>query len=348
ASVGGLATDVVAGVNAGAVNVIAHSLGLTDSSALSFTVVHGAPDHVAISGATTDLVSGATRTLTATIQDAANNTVTDSTAPVTFTEPGTDAGSLGLATPSATVAGVATDVVPRVHAGAVNVFAHSLGLTDSDALSFTVVHGAPDHVAISGATTDLVSGATRTLTATIEDAANNTVTDSTAPVTFTEPGTDAGSLGLATPSATVAGVATDVVTGVNAGAVNVFAHSTGLTDSAALSFTVVHGAPDHVAISGATTDLVSGATRTVTATIQDAANNTVTDSTAPVTFTEPGTDAGSRGLAAPTATFAGLATDVVTGVNAGAVNVFAHSLGLTDSSALSFAVVHGAPDHVAI
>ncbi len=59
--------------------------GLTTGTLGAFTVVHGAAAQIALSGALTNLTSGATRVLTATIQDAAGNTVTsDSTTVVAF------------------------------------------------------------------------------------------------------------------------------------------------------------------------------------------------------------------------------------------------------------------------
>ena len=51
----------------------------------AFTVVHGAATQIVLSGATTNLTSGTSRVLTATIQDAAGNTVTsDNTTVVAF------------------------------------------------------------------------------------------------------------------------------------------------------------------------------------------------------------------------------------------------------------------------
>ena len=63
----------------------ATAAGLTTGSLAPFTVVHGAGAQIALSGATTNLMSGATRVLTATIQDAAGNTVSsDNSTVVTF------------------------------------------------------------------------------------------------------------------------------------------------------------------------------------------------------------------------------------------------------------------------
>ena len=63
----------------------ATSAGLTTGTLGAFTVVHGAATRSSLTGATANLTSGATRVLTATIQDAAGNTVTsDNTTVVAF------------------------------------------------------------------------------------------------------------------------------------------------------------------------------------------------------------------------------------------------------------------------
>ena len=88
-----------------------------------------------------------------------------------------------------------------------------------------------------------------------------------------------------TPRTAVNGVATKTVTGQLAGSVTMEATATGLTTGTLGAFTVVHGAATQIALSGATTNLSSGATRVLTATIQDAAGNTVSsDSTTVVAF----------------------------------------------------------------
>ena len=114
------------------------------------------------------------------------------------------------------------------------------------------------------------------LTATIQDAAGNTVaSDNSTSVDFTKQsgvGTVTGT-GTATASS---GVATKTITGALAGSVTMQAAAGGLTTGTLGAFNVVHGAATQIALTGAVTDLTSGATRVLTATIQDAAGNTVT------------------------------------------------------------------------
>ena len=63
----------------------ATSAGLTTGTLGAFNVVHGAAADIVLTGSTANLTSGATRVLTATIKDAAGNTVTsDNTTVVAF------------------------------------------------------------------------------------------------------------------------------------------------------------------------------------------------------------------------------------------------------------------------
>ncbi|MEO6857459.1 MAG: hypothetical protein ABI323_02580, partial [Solirubrobacteraceae bacterium] len=142
--------------------------------------------------------------------------------------------------------------------------------------------GAAAQVFLTSATTNLGSGTTRTLTATIEDANGNTVTsgpDSTDAITFAKTAGTGTITGLSTITAS-GGVAADTITGALAGPISLQASATlsgpGATSSLAQSFSVVAGPATQLALSGSSTNLGAGATRTLTATIQDANGNTVT------------------------------------------------------------------------
>jgi hypothetical protein len=92
-------------------------------------------------------------------------------------------------------------------------------------------------VSLTGSEEDLEVGATRALTATLLNAAGQTVTNSSTNVSFAAiPGTGGSVSGLTNVPAT-RGVATNVVTGATAGAVAVSA-SVGAVASEQLSFTV--------------------------------------------------------------------------------------------------------------
>src|SRR5207245_8181721 len=115
------------------------------------------------------------------------------------------------------------------------------------------------------------------LTATIEDAVANTITSDTRSVTFAQSAGSGSVTGLGSTNA-VAGIATLTVTGNLAGSVTITASATGLVAGTGnpITFSVVAGAAAKLALSGATTDLASDSTRVLTATLQDAARNTVT------------------------------------------------------------------------
>ncbi len=193
-----------------------------------------------------NLTSGATRVITATIEDTNGNTVTnDNSTSVTFSQTagtGTISGAGGAVTASS---GIATKTVTGVLAGTITVGATSSPvLTPVTTASFTVVFGAATQVVVSSAVGNLTSGATRVITATIEDANGNTVTnDNSTAVTFSQTsgtGTISGAGGAVTAAS---GIATKTITGVLAGTITVGATSSPvLTPVTTASFTVVAGA----------------------------------------------------------------------------------------------------------
>ena len=130
-------------------------------------------------------------------------------------------------------------------------------LTGTDAVGNTAsirtvvqVHGASTQIAVTGSTANLTSGATRLLTATLRDAAGNTVlSDSSTAIAFAKQsgvGTVSG-----TGNATVSnGVATKTITGQLAGSVTMEATAPGLTTGTFGAFSVVHGAATQIALDG--------------------------------------------------------------------------------------------------
>ncbi len=120
--------------------------------------------------------------------------------------------------------------------------ATAAGLTTGTLGAFTVVHGAAATIDLTGSTANLTSGANRVLTATLKDAAGNTVTtDNTTVVNFAK-ASGAGTV-TGTGNATAAGgVATKTITGGLIGSVTMEATSAGLTTGTLGAFTIVHGA----------------------------------------------------------------------------------------------------------
>ena len=132
----------------------ATAAGLTTGTLGAFTVVHGAAAQIALTGATTNLTSGATRVLTATIQDAAGNTVTsDNTTVVAFAK-ASGAGTVTGTGNATAVAGVATKTITGALVGSVTMEATAAGLTTGTLGAFTVVHGAAAQIALTGSTAE--------------------------------------------------------------------------------------------------------------------------------------------------------------------------------------------------
>ncbi len=338
----GIASKAVTAVQSGSITITASAAGLT-SGTTTFTIDPGAADHLTVTSATANLASGAARTLTAEVRDAAQNVVTtDNTTSVTFAKTagvGTVTGT-GAATASA---GVASKPVTAVLAGSITITASAAGLT-SGTTTFTIDPGAADHLTFTSATTNLTSGSARTLTAEVRDAAQNVLTaDNSTSVTFAKTagtGTVTG-LGAATASA---GVASKAVTGAVAGSITITATSGVLTASTSI-FTVVVGPADHVTVTSATTNLTSGATRTLTAEIRDAADNLLSaDNSTSVTFAKTSGVGTVTGLGAATAA-SGIASKVATGALAGSITITASAAGLT-SGTTTFTIVAGAADHL--
>ncbi len=303
--------------------------------------VHGTATQIVLTGSTADLNSGTTRVLTATIRDAAGNTVSSDTSTVVAFTKSSGAGTV-TGTGNATASnGVATKTITGAVVGAVTMEATSSGLTTGALGAFTVVHGAPAQIALSGSTADLTSSATRALTATIKDAAGNTVTsDNSTVVTFAQ-AAGAGTVGGTGNATASSGIASKTITAVVAGPVTMEATATGLTTGTLGAFTVVHDTATQIVLSGATTDLASGDTRVLTATIKDAAGNTVTSDNATVVAFTQASGAGTVTGAGNATAAGGVATKTITAVLTGPVTMEATAPGLTDGTLGAFTVVPG-------
>ncbi len=261
---------------------------------------------LALNGSTSNLVSSATRTLTATIQDANGNTVisgADSTLNVTFAQTASTGSVTGLGSVPA-VAGVAFITVTGNLAGSVTITASATGSGGALAagtgnpITFTLIAGTASALALSGSTTNLASGTTRTLTATIQDSNGNTVTSSSASVTFSQMAGTGSVTGLGSTAATN-GVATRTVTGNVVGSVTITATATGLAAGAVnpITFNVVAGTLDHFKVEasggGAIPAQIAGTPFNIRITAHDVNNNTVTSFTSTVSLTSNGTLTGS-------------------------------------------------------
>ena len=171
-SSGGTATITVTGVNAGSVSVNS-VLPFVAAVPVSFTVTAitvGPPAQVVLTGNTcgSSINSGATCTITATIEDASGNPETTGGSGITFAEGGSDTGSVTLSG-EVSSGGTATITATGVDAGSVTV--NSVApFAAATPVSFNVSAGTAAKVVltVTPAGTNLPQGHTCTVTATIE------------------------------------------------------------------------------------------------------------------------------------------------------------------------------------
>src|SRR5690606_26707221 len=182
---------------------------------------------------------------------------------------------IGAAAPTELTATLATTALsPGEYEATINVESEqAINSPQSVDVSLTVAPRAVS-IQLTGSDSPLESGAARTLTATLRDARGQVVTSgpqSTLEVTFERTDGSGSVTGRAS-----GGVATLERSGAAAGSVAVGA-SAGTLESAALASDVTSGRPVSIELAGPDGPLASGAARTLTATVTDAAGNFVTD-----------------------------------------------------------------------
>ena len=308
----------------------------------AFTITSGAATHLVFttqpSATTASSTAFATQPVV-TIEDAAGNTVTtgaSSTLSVTLSLT-TGAGTLGGTVSMSAVAGVANfsgkglniDLVgtDKVLTAATSIpLVGAVSTTTSPA--FTITAGLPTQIAFttqpSATTASSTAFATQPVV-TIEDAAGNTVTTSTLSVTLSLT-TGAGTLGGTVSMNAVAGIANFSGKGLNIDAVGTDKVLTAATTIPLLGSVTATTAPAFTISSGVATKLVfttqpSATTASSTAfatqpivTVEDAAGNTVTTSTASVTLSLT-TGAGTLGGTVSMNAVAGIANFSGKGLN---------------------------------
>ncbi|PYK58642.1 MAG: hypothetical protein DME43_10880, partial [Verrucomicrobia bacterium] len=297
-------------------------------------VVANQPAKYVVTSSDSNPVAGTAVTITAQLADAGGLPVPIAGKVVTWSKTGSG-GSFSSGTSTTNTNGIATvSFTTGTTAGTV----YTVTATDNSSPTnftgtsgnITTKAGAASKLLLSGSTVDLAAGATRQLTATIEDANNNLVTsgsDSALSIIFAKTGGTGTVTGLGSATAS-AGVATLTVTGNQAGSITITASATGSGGALAagtgnpITFNIVTGAASKIALSGSTANLTAGTTRTLTATIQDSVGNTITtgaDSTLSVTFAKT-TGTGSVTGGSVNAV-AGVANITVTGATAGSVTI---------------------------
>jgi hypothetical protein len=278
----------------GTYTLTAASSGLTNGVSSSFTITAGSATKLGFTTNPSNSTGGiafGTQPVVA-IQDAFGNTVTSSSASVQLTIT-TPAGAILTCTtnPRSTSSGVATFSSCRVNLpGTYTLTAAASGLTSAFSASLTITVGPASKLAFTTSPSSSTGGTdfgTQPVV-TVQDAGGNTVTSSSTSVTLSI--TSAGGAILtctANPLNAVAGVATFAGCDINkTGTYTLTAASSGLTNGVSTSFTITAGTASKLAF---TTSPVGSAINTAFATqpvvtVQDAAGNTVTSSTASITL----------------------------------------------------------------
>ena len=266
------------------------------SNVQTVTLASGALDHFLVTPATGTQTAGTPFSVTVTAKDAANNTVSAYAGAIHFASNDGRAvvpGGYTFTTGAGGDNGVHafTNGVTLKTAGTGKTVTVADGSATGTA-AYTVGPGAATQIVLSGSTADLVSGSTRTFTATIEDAYGNTSDsgpDSGASVDFEQTG-GAGSVSGTGASLASAGVVSKTVTGKIAGSVTIRATATlsgsGATGSNILAFTVDAG-PAAQLVFGPQPAGATGGTAFTTqpvVTARDAAGNVATSYAATVSL----------------------------------------------------------------
>jgi hypothetical protein len=298
---------------AGTYTLKATRSGLTTGTSGNLGIVAGTASKLVFTNGAFSNVAEATNLSpqpSVSVEDSNSNVVTGDSGAVgiavnsyTAGNGGSTQGALSCTSANAS-SGVATfsgcQITGTAAAGTYTLKATRTGLTTGTSGNLGVVAGTASQLVLSGSTSNLVSGTSRTITATVEDASGNTEvtgSDSTASITFSQTAGSGTVTGLATVAAS-SGVATDSVTGSTTGSVTLRANGTingAAANSNTLTFNViVLNATKTGTVtdtSGTTSSTVSsvpttsGATELVLVYAQSSASETIQSITGPFSTT---------------------------------------------------------------
>jgi trimeric autotransporter adhesin len=353
-AVAGVATFAGCAVDdAGTYTLTATSGTLTSAVSTTFTITTGSATSLSFTtdpSSSTGGVAFGTQPMVA-VQDAGGNTVTSSAAPVTLSIT-TPAGATLTCTanPKAAIAGVATFAGCKIDkAGTYSLTATSGTLASDISADLIITVGSANKLVFT--TNPSFSNAgiaffTQPVVA-VQDAGGNALTSSTASVTLSITTPAGATLTCATnPKVAVAGMATFVGCKIdNPGTYTLTAVSAGLSNAVSSSITITVGSTTKLVFTTNPSSSTGGTafvTQPVVA-VQDAAGNTVTSSTVPVSLviTTPG-GAVLTCTANPKAAVAGLVTFAGCNVDKpGTYTLTAASSGLTNAVSASFTVTVG-------
>lgn len=336
-------TGVVAG-SAQNLKVLVNGVDLGLNVTISVLPGAASPVTSTISISTANVVSGQAATVTATIRDANSNPISSGILVGFSKTAGTSTGNF------ASVTNAGNGVYTTTYTGVVSGSAQTIGIdVDSIALGvtsqITVVPGAVNiaNSSLSVASPTVVSGTFVNISATLRDVNNNPI-DPTQTVTFTKTGgTSTGTFNTVTNAG--GGVYEIRYTGVVAGtAQNIKVLIGGVDVGFNVTLQVLPGAaaPATSTLAVSSSNVISGQSVTVTATVRDANGNPIPSGISVSISKTGGTSTGNFGTV--TNAGAGIYTNTYTGVTSGsaqtlAIEVDGIPLGVTSS----ITVVPGAP-----
>jgi hypothetical protein len=305
----------------------AAATGLTGTASAPFNVTTGSPKTLVFVTEPSAATAGVaiTPAITVKVVDSVGATVVSPVVAVTLAfNDNPNGGTLTGTLIANTVNGVATFSTAKVNrsGGGYTLLATATGLASDTSAVFAINTGAAAALAFSVPPSNAGAGATIAppVQVSVTDNQGNVATSSTASIALaigTNPGTSTLTGGAAVPA--VAGVATFAGLSLNkvANGYTLVATSTGLTNGTSAVFNITAGAP---AVTMFTTQPatvnVNAAMSTVVVTVRDAAGNTATSATMPVTLALLNNPSGAvlggavtQNAVAGVATFAGLTLD---------------------------------------
>jgi hypothetical protein len=257
---------------------VTDAVSATASKLFSLTVDPGSLDHIAIATISTPQVAGTAFSVSATAKDANNNTVTGFTGTVAMS---TTAGTISPTTSNAFTTGTLTQSFTVTQSGTGKTIGMDAGSGHTGTSNtFDVNPGTLDHFAIAAISSPQVAGTAFSVSATAQDANNNTVTGFTGTVALS---TTAGTISPTTSNGFTTGTLTQSFTVTQSGTGKTISMDAGSGHTGTSNtFDVDPGTLDHIAMAAISSPQVAGTAFSVSATAQDANNNTVTGFTGTV------------------------------------------------------------------
>jgi hypothetical protein len=307
----------------------ATSASLSSATSSSFNISAGSATKLVFTTQPSNAQSNASLgSIAVTVEDAAGNTVSSSTASITLAI-GNNAGPGGTLSGTKVVsatAGIASfpGLSIDVTGTGYTLTASAASLTGTTSSGFDISASAPNKLAFTAQPANAQSGASLgSITVSVEDGSNNVITSSSASITLAI-GTNAGPGGTLSGTKTVSainGVATfpGLSIDVIGTAYTLTASSASLSSATSSTFNITTGGASKLVFGTQPASAQSGASLgSITVKVEDSGGNVVTSSTAAITLAI-GTNAGPGGTLSGTltvnassgiATFPGLSIDV--------------------------------------